>query len=151
MAVSASRPAHVRPLFGIAPGGACRASSVARPAVGSYPTVSPSPSMLSSFFSVALSLGLPQPGVTRHPCLMESGLSSHILQYTRSSSHPRPRRLRLLAVCVNSKATGKIMSKGRVLARQEPSDMGAEAKTKSSKDLRVSAFTITKGAGCRGK
>ncbi len=27
-------------------------------------------------FSVALSLGLPRPGVTRHPCLMESGLSS---------------------------------------------------------------------------
>ena len=27
-------------------------------------------------FSVALSLGLPRPGVTRHHCLMESGLSS---------------------------------------------------------------------------
>ena len=32
-----------RSLFGIAPGGACRAGSVARPAVGSYPTVSPLP------------------------------------------------------------------------------------------------------------
>ncbi len=30
-------------LFGIAPGGACRAGPVARPAVGSYPTVSPLP------------------------------------------------------------------------------------------------------------
>ena len=29
-----------------------------------------------SLFSVALSLGLPPPGVTRHPCFMESGLSS---------------------------------------------------------------------------
>lgn len=31
----------MRSLFGIAPGGACRAGPVARPAVGSYPTVSP--------------------------------------------------------------------------------------------------------------
>ena len=37
------RPFHARPLFGIAPGGACRASPVASPAVGSYPTVSPLP------------------------------------------------------------------------------------------------------------
>lgn len=29
-----------------------------------------------SLFSVALSLGLPRPGVTRHRCLVESGLSS---------------------------------------------------------------------------
>jgi hypothetical protein len=36
-------PARARPLFGIAPGGACRAVPVARSAVGSYPTVSPSP------------------------------------------------------------------------------------------------------------
>jgi hypothetical protein len=35
--------ARARPLFGIAPGGACRAGPVARPAVGSYPTVSPLP------------------------------------------------------------------------------------------------------------
>jgi len=32
-----------RSLFGIAPGGACRAETVAGPAVGSYPTVSPLP------------------------------------------------------------------------------------------------------------
>ena len=41
-------------------------------------------------FSVALSLGLPPPGITRHPVFMESGLSSHTLRRTRSSSHPRP-------------------------------------------------------------
>jgi len=34
---------RARPLFGIAPGGACRASPVTSPAVGSYPTVSPFP------------------------------------------------------------------------------------------------------------
>ena len=33
----------MRFLFGIAPGGACHAGPVARPAVGSYPTVSPLP------------------------------------------------------------------------------------------------------------
>ena len=38
-----SGPFRARPLFGIAPGGACRAVPVARSAVGSYPTVSPSP------------------------------------------------------------------------------------------------------------
>ena len=40
-------------------------------------------------FSVALSLGLPPPGVTRHPCLMESGLSSERSPVPRSSGHPR--------------------------------------------------------------
>ncbi len=38
-------------------------------------------------FSVALSLGLPPPGVTRHRCFVESGLSSTLPP--RSSSHPR--------------------------------------------------------------
>jgi len=37
-------------------------------------------------FSVALSLGFPPPGVTRHRCLVESGLSSGF----RSLGHPRP-------------------------------------------------------------
>ena len=83
-ASSSRRPFHTRPLFGIAPGGACRAGSVTSPAVGFYPTVSPVPchargeplKRQGSLFSVALSLGLPPPGVTRHPCFMESGLSS---------------------------------------------------------------------------
>jgi hypothetical protein len=34
------------------------------------------PADRGSLFSVALSLGLPPPGVTRHPCHLESGLSS---------------------------------------------------------------------------
>ena len=38
-----AKAAHARSLFGIAPGGACHAGPVARPAVGSYPTVSPLP------------------------------------------------------------------------------------------------------------
>jgi len=38
-----SGPFRTRPLFGIAPGGACHTVPVARSVVGSYPTVSPSP------------------------------------------------------------------------------------------------------------
>ena len=78
---------RARFLFGIAPGGACRAGPVARPAVGSYPTVSPLlPTGGSGFISVALSLGLPPPGVTRHRCFVESGLSSaRVAPYV---SHP---------------------------------------------------------------
>ncbi len=67
------------PLCGIAPGGACHARPVARSAVGSYPTLSPLPPAKCRFgglLSVALSLGLPRPGVTRHRCLVESRLSS---------------------------------------------------------------------------
>jgi len=80
----------VKSLFGIAPGGACHASPVARPAVGSYPTVSPLPCMHGGLFSVALSLGLPRPGVTRHRYFMEPGLSSHsdLHPCTRPSDHP---------------------------------------------------------------
>ena len=72
------RPARAGTLFGIAPGGACRATPVARGAVGSYPTVSPLPMAKAKggLISVALSVGFPRPGVTRHHCLVESGLSS---------------------------------------------------------------------------
>ena len=64
-------PAHTGAwsLFGIAPGGACRAGPVTSPAVGSYSTVSPLPRMRGSLFSVALSLGFPRPGITRHRAL----------------------------------------------------------------------------------
>ncbi len=70
-------------LFGLAPGGVCRATPVARRAVGSYPTLSPLPSQqsgpnrsentaigpicrLGGLLSVALSLGSPPPDVIRH-------------------------------------------------------------------------------------
>jgi hypothetical protein len=64
------------PLCGLAPGGVCRAGDVAAPAVGSYPTVSPTPVMTGSLISVALSLGSPPPGVTRRRVSVEPGLSS---------------------------------------------------------------------------
>src|ERR1043166_9782197 len=57
-------------LFGLAPGGVCRAVSVAGNAVRSYRTVSPLPRQYTThrggLLSVALSLGLPPPDVIRH-------------------------------------------------------------------------------------
>ncbi len=76
-------------LLGLAPGGACHAAAVAGRAVRSYRTISPLPPAnsrmgqsqtglrrLGGVFSVALSLGLPPPGVTRHRASVEPGLSS---------------------------------------------------------------------------
>jgi len=59
--------------------------------VGSYPTVSPLPltEVAGGLISVALSVGLPRPGVTRHRCLVESGLSSRALRPQRPSGPPR--------------------------------------------------------------
>ncbi len=66
-------------LFGFAPGGVYHAAPVASGAVRSYRTLSPlprSPKAQGGLLSVALSLGLPPPGVTRHRVSMEPGLSS---------------------------------------------------------------------------
>ena len=60
----AQRVAPVPSLFGLAPGGVCRAASVAGNAVRSYRTVSPLPRLNATrrggLFSVALSLGRPR-------------------------------------------------------------------------------------------
>jgi hypothetical protein len=68
-------------LFGLAPGGVFPAAAVTGGAVRSYRTVSPLPPTQSSrggggVLSVALSLGSPPPGVTRHRTSVEPGLSS---------------------------------------------------------------------------
>ena len=67
-------------LFGLAPGGACRAASVAGRAVRSYRTFSPLPArslpLAGGSISVALSLGSPPPDVIRHRFSVEPGLSS---------------------------------------------------------------------------
>ena len=70
------------PLLGLAPGGVFHAATVAGGAVRSYRTISPLPPIrsdrngLGGVFSVALSLGSPPPGVTRHRISVEPGLSS---------------------------------------------------------------------------
>jgi hypothetical protein len=67
-------------LFGLAPGGVYRAAPVAGSAVRSYRTLSPLPAgplgRAGGLLSVALSLGSPPPGVTRHRISVEPGLSS---------------------------------------------------------------------------
>ncbi len=75
-----SRECPAPSLFGLAPGGVCRAATVAGRAVRSYRTVSPLPASAEAdtggLFSVALSLGSPPPDVIRHRMSMEPGLSS---------------------------------------------------------------------------
>ena len=83
---SAALARRVPSLFGLAPGGVYLAVPVTRPAVGSYPTLSPLPRHLlascdanrrrGGFLSVALSLGSPPPDVIRHRLSVEPGLSS---------------------------------------------------------------------------
>ena len=72
--------APVPPLFGFAPGGVCRAASVAGDAVRSYRTLSPLPlrgePRAGGLLSVALSLGSPPAAVSRHRRSLEPGLSS---------------------------------------------------------------------------
>ena len=71
-------------LHGLAPDGVYRARSVTSSAVRSYRTFSPLPAYSfpasGGLFSVALSLGLPPPGVTRHPDPVEPGLSSTLAE-----------------------------------------------------------------------
>ena len=75
-------------LFGFAPGGVYLAADVAAGAVRSYRTLSPLPAVAKAaaggFLSVALSLGSPPPGVTRHRVSVEPGLSS----LHKKSGHP---------------------------------------------------------------
>src|SRR5580658_8680894 len=79
-----------RPLFGLAPGGACHAVPVTRSAVGSYPTLSPLPSAEASggLLSVALSLGSPPAGVTRRLVVVEPGLSSPASEDASATARP---------------------------------------------------------------
>ena len=68
-----------RPYSVLLPVGFAVPSRVATDAVRSYRTLSPLPVELppiGCMLSVALSLGSPPAGVTRHPCFVEPGLSS---------------------------------------------------------------------------
>ncbi len=81
------------PLHGLAPGGAYRARTVAGPAVGSYPTVSPLPdprlrAAIGGLLSVALSLGSRPVGVTHHLALR----SPDVPRRLAPSRSPRPLR-----------------------------------------------------------
>src|SRR5579864_373806 len=95
-----ARPAKGLPsLLGLAPGGVCPAATVAGSAVRSYRTISPLPPAPAEaergwrYVSVALSLGSPPPGVTRHRASMEPGLSSPASRRRRSSGRLAARDL----------------------------------------------------------
>jgi len=79
-------------LFGLAPGGVCRAADVAAGAVRSYRTISPLPRLNATrrggMFSVALSLGSHPPDVIRHRLPAEPGLSSPATFRFRRSGRP---------------------------------------------------------------
>src|SRR6476646_10961522 len=67
--------------FGVAPGGACLAAHVSAGAGGllhhRFTLAAPSRGTpVGGLLSVALSIGFPRPGVTRHPCPAVSRLSS---------------------------------------------------------------------------
>ena len=81
MHLGSGEPPHLSSLFGLAPGGVYLAVSVTGNAVRSYRTLSPLPAFApfgaaGGLLSVALSLGSPPPGVTRHRISVEPGLSS---------------------------------------------------------------------------
>ena len=86
-------------LHGLAPDGVYHARPVAGPAVRSYRTFSPLPIEIGGLFSVALSLGSPPPGVTRHPDPVEPGLSS-------------PRAARAWAAAIRPSDSGRIIGAG---------------------------------------
>jgi hypothetical protein len=67
---------HAPFLFGLAPGGVYHAVLVTKNAVRSYRTLSPLPSMLGGFLSVALSLKSPWLDVIQRRIPVEPGLSS---------------------------------------------------------------------------
>jgi hypothetical protein len=84
----APRTSRASLLFGLAPGGACRAADVAACAVRSYRTLSPLPGstfrpLRGGLLSVALSLGSPPPDVIRRRIRMEPGLSSALAAAVR--------------------------------------------------------------------
>ena len=96
------------------------------------------PRTAGGLFSVALSVGLPRPGVTRHLCLVESGLSSPA--EPRRSGHPAPRAGPGLSACgaaVNGKALGQIRSLGAIDRGQWPRGPRAKAQAKRGQNCGV--------------
>ena len=77
-------------LFGLAPDGVYHARSITGTAVRSYHTLSPLPKAKKpgGLLSVALSLGFPPPGITRHRVSVEPGLSSSHEPEGLASDHP---------------------------------------------------------------
>ena len=94
-----------------------------------------------SLFSVALSLGLPPPGVTRHPSFIESGLSSGFAP----RGHPAIRArggLRGPARGVNREACRQIESKARIHTVERPARHRSKPQAKACKQISLSCLWI---------
>ena len=121
-------------LLGLAPGGVYRAVPVAEAAVRPYRTLSPSPAGLAlagRLLSVALSLGSPPPGITRHRVSVEPGLSSPGSPRERPSGHlaqarcrPGNRRFQALTAARAGHPGGRA-SPGRGARRRGRDESGA--------------------------
>src|SRR3954469_18578993 len=103
--------AGTAPLFGLAPGGVCRARPVTRPAGELLPRrftlTAPTRGRRGGLFSVALSLlGYPSGGCYPPPCPVESGLSSlaspeaHVsMDRRRQGGHPAHHETTFIIAC----------------------------------------------------
>ncbi len=92
--------------------------------------------------SVALSVGLPRPGVTRHRYFVESGLSSRLLP--RPSGSPRVACLRLQSGAVNGPAMGQISCARTICCVQWPFGPRAEPHPEGLQRQFARHFGITK-------
>lgn len=131
------RPFHTRPLFGIAPGGACRAGPVASPAVGFYPTVSPVPCHAKGEPSRTAGKSVlcgAFPGVApagRYPAPLLHGVRT-FLEGSPPRGHPAiraKRGLRWRGRGVNAKAQGKVGRHRRIQRRHRSHRSGPKAQS----------------------
>jgi len=81
--IDKSRPARAGTLFGIAPSGACHAASVARHAVGSYPTVSSLPRHARRFVFCGAIRQVALPG--RYPAPLLWGARTFLAREAKAS------------------------------------------------------------------
>ena len=120
-------------LFGLAPGGACHAASIAGDAVRSYRTLSPLPQAGTNpdrggLLSVALSLGSPPAGVTRRLFAVEPGLSS----LRRKAKSDRPAVWSIF----NVRTWRGGVKRGKIQPRRHEGHQGAAERLVLLRDLR---------------
>ncbi len=100
--------AHTKPLFGIAPGGACRAVCVATSAVGSYPTVSPLPPYRRRSVLCGAIPRVTPAGHYPAPCFSWSPDFPRRVTPPRSSNHPRKVALSAQRALVNGESVREV-------------------------------------------
>jgi hypothetical protein len=134
---------RIAPLCALAPGGACRAASVARGAVRSCRTVSPLPaSRPAVFFSVALSRESPRLAVDQHPALWSPDFPPARLPRRRPPGRVlSPRRL-------SATGGGGHSSRTRVAAGLQRAHPGAR-RAAAAAEAAAPLFALAPGGACR--